>query len=109
MTTYQISTENIDAKEFSSIVSQAYELGQRNVGGGALGAIVAFPLIQLLGPVGAVILSIGIAIIVIIFMFGIKPSKLIANIIDDASQRREERLQARLEDEEEELAETEEI
>lgn len=108
MTTYQISTENIDAtKEFSNIVSQAYELGQRNVGGGALGAIVAFPLIQLLGPVGAVILSIGIAIIVIIFMFGIKPSALIANIIDDAKERREERLEAMLEDEEDDNDEEE--
>ncbi len=110
MTTYQISIESIDTnKEFSDIVSQAYELGQRNAGGGAIGAIVAVPLIQLLGPVGAVILSIGVAIIVIIFMFGIKPAKMIANIIGDAQERRQERLQEQLEDDYEDEDEEQEV
>lgn len=101
MTTYQISKGNIDInEEFGKVVSEAYKLGERNVGGGAIGAIAAVPLIQLLGTVGAVILSIGIAIIVLIFMFGIKPARMIADMIDTMEERREERLQARIEAEE---------
>lgn len=101
MTTYQISKGNLNINdEFGNIVSEAYKLGERNVGGGAIGAITAIPLIQLLGTVGAVILSIGVAIIVLIFMFGIKPAQIIANMIDAMEERREERLEARLEAEE---------
>lgn len=98
MCIYQISKENIDiSKNFGQVVKQAYELGEKNIGGGAVGAIVAVPLIQLLGMVGAVIISIGIAIIILIFMFGIKPAKLITNLIESMQEHREERIQERLE------------
>ena len=106
MCIYQMSTGNIDINgEFGSVLKQAYDLGQKNIGGGAIGAIVAIPMVELLGMTGAIILSIGIAILVLIFMFGIHPAKIITNTVDAL----EERKQARLEYEEYEEDDEEEI
>ena len=110
MCIYQMSVGNIDInKEFGNILKQAYDLGQKNIGGGAIGAIVAIPIINLLGITGAIILAIGIAILVLIFMFGIHPAKLITNTVDRIDEKREERRQARLELEDDEDEEVEEI
>lgn len=106
MCIYQISTGNIDMnKDFGNVLNQAYNLGEKNIGGGAIGAIVAIPVIQLLGMTGAVILAIGVAVIVLIFMFGIHPAKLITDAIENMEERKEERRNLSLEedDEEEEL------
>ncbi len=82
----------IDAnKEFSDVIQDCYYQGERDVGGGAIGAILAFPLIKMLGPVGAAILMIGISIIMLIFIFGIRPAELISNFLDDMQYRKEER------------------
>ena len=59
------------------------EIGQEtyySVGGGAIGAAIAVPLVNLLGVVGAIILSIGVAILLTVFMFGIHTSEIV-NII----------------------------
>ncbi len=102
MSVYQISKGNIEINgEFSKTIEEAYYLGQRNVGGGALGLIIAFPLVRLLGMLGTVILSIGTAVILLIFIFGIKPAEVINEIVTDIKDKREERLEM-LEDEEEE-------
>ncbi len=104
MCIYQISTGNIDInKDFGNVLNQAYDLGEKNIGGGAIGAIVAIPVIQLLGMTGAVILAIGVAILVLIFMFGIHPAKLITDAIENIEERKEERRNLNLEEEEEEL------
>ena len=101
MSVYQISKGNIETNgEFSKIVEEAYYLGQRNVGGGALGMIFALPLVRLLGMLGTVILCIGIAVVLLIFIFGIKPAEVINEIVEDIKDKREERLEI-LEDEEE--------
>ena len=108
MCIYQMSVGNIDVNgEFAKVLQQSYELGQKNIGGGAIGAILAIPIISLLGQAGAVILSIGVAILLLIFMFGIHPSK----IITDAAQNIEERRQRAKEyyEEEEEDGDEEEI
>ncbi len=106
MCIYQMSVGNIDVnKEFGNVLKQAYDLGQMNIGGGVIGAIIAIPMINLLGITGAIILAIGIAILVLIFMFGIHPAKLITNTVDRMEERREERRQARLELEDEEEVE----
>jgi len=99
MCIYQISVGKINLNnEFANILRQAYELGENNIGGGAIGAIAAIPLISLLGTTGAVILAIGVAVLVLVFLFGLKPSQMITNAIDTMEERR----QARYEEYEEE-------
>lgn len=103
---YQLSVGNIDINsDFSSILKQSYELGQKNIGGGAIGAIFGMPLVNLLGNTGAIILAIGIAILVLIFMFGIHPAKYITNAVENMEERKQERKQRRLEEDEEEYEE----
>ena len=103
MSVFQLSKGTIDSNgEFSKVIEEAYYLGERNVGGGAIGMIVAVPLVKLLGMLGAVILSIGIAVILLIFMFGIKPAEVITGIIEDIKERREERFELQEEEEEDE-------
>ena len=110
MSIYQISKQTIDMnKEFGAILQQAYELGQKNIGGGVIGMMAALPTVSLIGETGAVILAIGIAIIVLIFMFAIHPAKLITNAMENMEERKELRRERRLaeeneEDDEEEIA-----
>ncbi|MBR6504751.1 MAG: hypothetical protein IKT41_03460 [Clostridia bacterium] len=50
MNVYQMSQGNLNINnEFSKVVQEAYELGEKNIGGGAVGAIAAVPLMNLLG------------------------------------------------------------
>ena len=93
---YQISIGTIDvSQDFSTVVRQAYELGESNVGGGVIGICVAYPLVQLLGTLGTVILCIGIAIILLIFMFGIRPSEYLVALLDMLEERKEEKREAK--------------
>ncbi len=105
MCIYQMSTGNIDINgEFGNVLKQAYDLGQKNIGGGAIGAIVAIPMVELLGMTGAIILSIGIAILVLIFMFGIHPAKIITNTVDALEERKQAKLEyEEYEEDEEEI------
>ena len=78
MTIFQISKGTIDnTQSFSDVISVAYRQGESNIGGGAIGAIAAVPLVNLLGVLGATILCIGVALILLIFMFGIRPAEVI--------------------------------
>ena len=46
LTCYQVSSGNIDVnKEFESALSRAYDLGTKDLGGGVIGAVLAYPLI----------------------------------------------------------------
>ena len=74
---------------FQSVMERAYYLGVNNKGGGAIGAVISIPLIKLLGVPGTVILTIGLALIFIVFMFGIKPTEIISNMIERMRERRE--------------------
>jgi len=101
MTIYQISKGNININnDFNTILQQAYELGSKNVGGGAIGAVIAVPLTKLLGMVGTIILLIGISIINFVFIFNIKPTEIIENIIDNIIQKRNDRIKDEIDEEE---------
>ena len=96
MNIYQMSKGNINSNsEFSQIVQEAYKLGEKNIGGGAVGAMVAVPLVNLLGTAGTIILCIGVSVILLIFMFGIRPTEIIVNIVDILEERKEERRELR--------------
>ncbi len=98
MCIYQMTKGNIDSsQDFSKVIQQSYELGQKNIGGGAIGAIVAIPVVQLLGETGGVILAIGVALIILIFMFGIHPAMLITSLVDKMEEKQQDRKERRLE------------
>lgn len=102
MTIFQMSKGNItETGEFSTVIAQAYELGEKNIGGGVVGAILAVPLNQLLDGVGTVILCLGISLINLIFIFGVKPAEMLSEAINKMAQKRELRKEEKEEKEEE--------
>ncbi len=113
LSVYQICNGQINIEQnISDIVKDAYALGANNIGGGALGTIAAVPLFKLLGKVGTIILSIGLALIMFAITFGIDISEIISNWIEagveKSKEKRESRIVAREElDDKEELARAE--
>ena len=94
---FQISAKELQSnKEISEIVKDAYYLGSQSKGGGAVGAALAVPLAKLLGDIGAVILCMGIAVVLVVFTFGINASDLIAKMVERAEERKLERKEKRL-------------
>ena len=92
LSVFQISAGNINmTKDMKQIAEQAYYLGARDIGGGIIGTIIAVPLINFLGTLGTIVLSIGVAIIVFVFMFAIKPTNIIYNIVDYFLDKKEEK------------------
>ena len=92
LSVFQISAGNINiSRDTNEIVKQAYTLGEENKGGGVIGALIAVPLINMLGSLGTIILTLGVAIVLVVFIFAIKPADLIADVIDNLEERREER------------------
>ena len=97
LSVFQFSSGNLNVgKEFSSVMKSAYELGTNDIGGGVIGSAVAMPLINLLGTTGAVILVIGVAIVLFVFMFGVRPAEMISNFLDALDERRELKKQAKV-------------
>ena len=91
MTVIQVSQGKLNIESgFEKTVEEAYEKGTRNIGGGAVGAICAIALIDLVGKVGTVIFAIGVAIIDSIFLFGIKPAELLKEYIENKKERKKE-------------------
>ncbi len=99
LSVFQISAGNISiTKDMKEATEQAYYLGERDIGGGVIGTVLAIPLINFLGTLGTIVLSIGIAIIIFIFMFSIKPTEIIYHIVDYFVDRREEKKAVREEE-----------
>ena len=89
---YQISKGVINAElPFNDIIEVAYELGEKNIGGGTVGVVVAYPLIKLFGMFGAAIATTGIVVVLCVFTFGFHPSEFIIDVMDEINARREER------------------
>ena len=95
---YQINTGELTIlnKDIGTVVKDSYNLGAHGSGGGALGAILSTPLVNLLGAPGAIILCIGIVIMLAVFTFGINMSEIINNAVEKSEDSREERLQRKL-------------
>jgi S-DNA-T family DNA segregation ATPase FtsK/SpoIIIE len=92
LTIYQVSKGTIDIdNEFSDVLDIAYSLGEKNIGGGIVGAVIAYPLIKLFGMFGAAIATIGVAAILLIFTFGIQPTEIILNIMEMIEDKKDER------------------
>ena len=92
MSVHQISKGAIDINtDLSQTLKKAYTLGSGNVGGGAIGTLGAVPLVKMLGKAGAIVLSVGVSIILFVFVFGINVSEVISNFIENTLERKEER------------------
>ena len=92
MSIYQISKGVISLDlDFTDLIEAAYDLGVKNIGGGTVGAVIAYPLIKLLGMFGAAITAGGIVVVFCVFTFGLHPSDLMIEILDEMNARREER------------------
>ena len=92
MSIYQISKGVINADlEFNDIIEVAYDLGVKNIGGGTVGTVIAYPLVKLLGMFGAAITTVGIVAVLCVFTFGLHPSEFVLDIIDEANARKERR------------------
>lgn len=90
---FQISSGELQTnKELSEVVKDAYLLGTQSKGGGAIGSCGAVPLTKLLGNIGAIILCLGIAIILIVFTFGINLSEWISQVVEKLQEKKEERM-----------------
>ena len=97
MTVIQISQDKLNIESgFEKTVEEAYNKGTQNIGGGAVGAICATALIDLIGKVGTVIFAIGVAVIDSIFLFGIKPAELLKEYIENRKERKKELKEQRL-------------
>ena len=106
LSVYEIYNGAINIEQnFSEIVKDAYQLGENNLGGGALGTIAAVPLFKLFGRIGTVILSIGVSLILFASIFGIDISGIISNWIQKGVDKRKEKYEARLEEDDDEVEE----
>lgn len=104
MTIYEISKNKlIISEEFGTFLSEAYQLGTKNIGGGAIGAAIALPLTNLLGQIGAIILLVGVTVITLVFMFGFKPAEIIENWMNRIAERRSEKTDLEDDEDEEEI------
>lgn len=70
---------------------KATNFGERNIGGGIIGILVAFPFIKLLGTLGTVILLLGCSVVFLVFIFGFKPSEFISNFLYDIEEKKNDR------------------
>lgn len=105
---YQVSHDTIHIKDaFSKNLQTAYNLGAKNIGGGAIGTMMAIPLTNMLGTAGAVIVCIGIGIVVVVFMLGLPVSEWIEDHMDNLKERQEIRKEEIREYREKELEERE--
>lgn len=83
----KIDVKNI---EFEESVANAYLEGTKSIGGGAIGTIFAYPLIELIDVTGTVILSMGVGVIAIIFLYGIRPAEIVKNMVEEKEIEKEE-------------------
>ena len=97
MSAWQINSGemSISNKTMQTVVKEAYNLGTQDIGGGALGVILAMPLSKLLSPIGALILCIGVVIMLAVFTFGINISEIINNFVEKTEENREEKYERR--------------
>ena len=95
---YQIPMEqNKITTGYQEIINTAFENGKTNTGGGAAGMVLAYPLVNLIGKTAAVILFIGVALVISIFIFGIRPAEIIRNYLENKKEQRELRHEQRTE------------
>ena len=82
---------------FEEVINEAYNLGTANKGGGAIGAIIATPMIKMIGIVGASILAVVVGVVTFLYMIGINPIQYLIDLIEGRESQKEERRAIRAE------------
>ena len=101
LSVYQIYNGEINIEQdISEIVKDSYQLGENNIGGGALGTIVAVPLFKLFGKIGTIIVSIGAAVILFATTFGIDVAEIIRAIIQSGVENSKTKHELKIEEKE---------
>ena len=96
LASYQVSKGTIDnTQEMETILSRAYDLGSKDIGGGVLGTAVGVFLINLIGIPGTIIASLIVAVILAVLILGWQPAESISRSVDRFEERREERREYR--------------
>ncbi len=92
MSVHQISKGAIQITgDMSQIMKKAYTLGASNQGGGAIGTLAGVFLVKMLGNVGAIVLSLGISIMLFVFVCGIDVANIIGMLVSKHIERKEEK------------------
>ena len=92
MSVHQISTGAIQTTgDMSQIMKKAYTLGASNQGGGAIGTLAAVFLVKMLGNLGAIVLSLGISIMLFVFVCGIDVANIIGKMAENYKERKDEK------------------
>ena len=97
LSVYEICDGQIDINQnISDVVKHAYQLGESNIGGGALGTIAAVPLFKLFDKIGTIILCIGVSLILFATTFGIDISGIVSNWIQSGVEKRKEKQEQKI-------------
>ncbi len=97
LSVYQIYNGSINIDQnISEIIKDAYQLGENNLGGGALGTIAAVPLFKLFGKIGTIILSAGASLILFAVIFGIDISEIVSEWIQSGVEKRKEKYEQKM-------------
>ena len=95
LTVYQIP-ERIGVNcSFSDSLKQGYEIGTKEIGGGVIGTFIAVPLYKLIGGVATAIAAMGTVLVLAVYTFGIRPSRMLSSAVEKAEEKKEERLEER--------------
>lgn len=87
---YKVSTGELDiSQKREEILSDAYFLGSKDMGGGVVGATLAILLINVLGITGSIIACIGISVILIVFILELHPAEVISDSMDKIEKHNE--------------------
>ena len=109
LSVYQIYNGEINIEqEISEVVKDTYQLGENNIGGGALGTLVAVPLFKLFGKVGTIIVSVGAALILFAVTFAIDISGMMSSLIQSGVDKRKEKYEEKIQEKEERMLEKQE-
>ena len=101
LSVYQIYNGEINIEQnISELVKDAYQLGENNIGGGALGTIAAVPLFKLFGKIGTIIISVGAAVILFATTFGIDVAEIIRSIIQSGVENSKTKRELKMEEKE---------
>ena len=91
MSCYLFSEGTLNANDdATNLFKRAFDLGTKNIGGGVVGAAIAYAMIRFIGIPGTVIASLGICAILIVFIFGLHPAEYISRYLDKVDGKREQ-------------------
>ena len=102
LATSQISSGNLDRNApLGDALSKAFDLGTKDMGGGVLGTLFAMPLVKLFGGVATVIISVGLALVLLVYVLGLHPVDILQahfernERIKEENAKNEQKIEAR--------------